>query len=70
MVDPQWNETFAFDFDDENDQPLMLMFDVLGTSEMSSNSAAAIFKGDDHLGSTCRCPNKQLLPMTQQSSYM
>jgi hypothetical protein len=52
MVDPQWNETFAFDFDDEYDQPLMLMFNTFGSSESSSSNAAAIFNADDHLGST------------------
>lgn len=52
MVDPQWNETFAFDFDDEYDQPLMLMFNIFGSSESSSSNAAAIFNADDHLGST------------------
>lgn len=51
MVDPHWNESFSFEFEDEGDQPLMLMFNIFGASELNTRDPAAIFQADDHLGS-------------------
>lgn len=49
-VDPCWNETFEFEFEDEDDQPLVLMFDVLGSAGGPRNPRM-IWVAGDHLGS-------------------
>lgn len=54
-VDPHWNQTFSFDFDDETDQPLMLMFNIFAAADLGTSNPRLIFKADDHLGS-CMTP--------------
>jgi len=51
ISDPSWDEIFTFDFDDENDQPIMLMFEIKGTASMPAHQVREIFKDGDHLGS-------------------
>jgi len=53
VVNPEWNETFEFDFDDfgpDNDQPIMLIFDILGSAGKHIVHYDAIWEACDHLG--------------------
>jgi hypothetical protein len=51
VVDPVWNESFVSEFDDEMDQPLMLMFDVWGSGGAPRFNFSQIRAAGDHLGS-------------------
>jgi len=52
VVDPNWNTTFEYDFSDENDQPLMLIFDLFGSGGKQRDDIDSIRNGKnpDHLG--------------------
>lgn len=53
VVNPEWNETFEFDFDDfgpDNDQPIMLIFDILGSAGKHIVHYDAIWEACHHLG--------------------
>jgi len=51
ISEPSWEELFTFDFDDETDQPIMLMFDIRGTASKPAAQLREIFKDGDKLGS-------------------
>jgi len=53
VKNPEWDEVFEFEFDEEDefDKPLMLMFDIFGSTGKSPDNYQAIFSAGDHLGS-------------------
>merc|ERR1712216_670849 len=52
VVEPNWDETFEFDFDEDLwDQPLMIIFDIFGSAGKNRQDYHGIFEAGDHLGS-------------------
>jgi len=51
IAHPDWDEIFTFDFDDQSDQPIMLMFDIRGTASLPAAQVREIWKDGDVLGS-------------------
>jgi len=49
VAEPSWDETFEYDFEDENDKPLFIMFDIWGSAARSQASLNVRDCGD-HLG--------------------
>lgn len=49
-TDPHWDDIFEFDFEDEDDQPLMLIFDIFGSAG-GPRAPSKIYHAGDHLGS-------------------
>jgi hypothetical protein len=55
-VDPHWDQKFFFDFQDEQDQPLMIIFDMFGTANLGGfPDPLDVWHAGDHLGSAMYC---------------